>query len=190
MTFITNEWTGAQGLIYYGNTLLFVDNWSVSIVSDSVDITNISVYPTPGKLPNSLDSDNQPGDDSLPFPLSLPNTNKPWKRKSNNDIPRKQSQYGAGRINIDSGLRVANITCSGLCGNYDPDTGENVIPRINNYVYMQFTNSIDASKTIFNFPRVLIKEVSFDWNVKNYQRWNLTAISTGDFDIFPGTEPA
>lgn len=190
MPVIDQEWCGSTGLIYYGNTLLFVDNWTVTITSDTVDITNISVYPTPGILPNPLDADNQAGAINEPFPNNLPNTNKPWKRKSNNDIPRKQAQYGVGRLNLSSGLRVANISCTGLCGSYDEDTGENVLPRINNYVYMQFTNSLDPTKTLFNFPKVLIKEVAFEWSVKNYQRFNFAAISTGDFDVFPGTKPA
>ena len=31
------------------------------------------------------------------------------------------------------------------------------------------------------------KEVTFDFNVKNYTRWTMNAITTGEFDIFPGT---
>lgn len=189
MAIIDQEWCGANGLIYYGNTLLFVDQWSVTIVSDTVDITNISIYPGVNFLPAPLDADNNTGTLNLPFPENQPNPNKPWKRKSNNDPIRKQSQYGGGRINIDSGLRVANITCSGLCGTYDPGTGENVLPRINQYVHMQFSNSVDAAATVFNFPITLVKEVAYEWSVKNYQRWTMQAVSTGEFDVFPGLNP-
>lgn len=188
MAQITNEWTGANGLVYYGDVLLFADNWTAQIVMDTVDITNLSVYEFAGKLPAPLDANNQPGNANLPFPDSLPDTNLPWDRKSIGQ--RKQSQYGAARINIDSGLRVANITCSGLCATYSELIGENVLPRIGNYVYLQFSNAIDEPTTVFNFPKVLIKEVTFEWGIKNYQRWTLTGISTGDFDIFPGTNPA
>lgn len=189
MPIIDQEWTGANGLIYYGNTLLFVDQWSVTITSETVDITNISIYKNVSLLPPPRDADNNLGDLADPFPLDQPNPDKPWKRKSNNDLVRKQSQYGGARLMIDSGLRVAQITCSGLCGKYDPDTGENVLPRINNYVHLQFTNSFDPAISVFNFPIAIIKEVGYEWSVKNYQRWNLTATSTGEFDVFPGLEP-
>lgn len=189
MATIDQEWCGANGLIYYGNTLLFVDQWTVTIVSETVDITNISIYPGANALPPPLDADNKVGNINLPFPLNMPDPNRPWKRRSNNDPIRKQSQYGGARVMIDSGLRVANITCSGLCGTYSAETGENVIPRINQYVHLQFSNSVDAAASVFNFPIALVKEVAFEWSVKNYQRWTMQAVSTGEFDVFPGLNP-
>jgi hypothetical protein len=189
MAVIDQEFCGANGLIYYGSVLLFVDNWSVSITSDTLDVTNISIYDTPNGLPNPFDQNNDVGQLNQPFPKNVPDTDLPWKLKTNNNLGRKQAQYGAARLLIDSGLRVAKITCSGLCGKYDEDTGENVMPRINNYVHMQFSNSIEAAQTLFNFPTCIVTEVVFDWNVRNYQRWTMSATSTGEFDVFPGTKP-
>jgi hypothetical protein len=186
---IVQEWVGANGLIYYGDTLLFVDDYQVQIVSDSIDITNISIYPSSNPLPPPEDALGATGQLNLPFPDNLPDTDLPFQKKSTNDIPRKQTQYGAGRLNIDGGLRVANITCSGLCATYNEDFRENYIPRINNYCYIQFSNTINPDITVFNFPIVLIKEVSFSYNVKNYLRWTLTGITTGEFDVFPGLQP-
>lgn len=189
MPAIDQEYCGANGLIYYGSTLLFVDNWSASISIDTLDVTNISIYDTPNGLPAPLDENNNPGPANEPFPKNVPDTDLPWKLKTNNNLGRKQAQYGAGRLMIDSGLRTAKIACTGLCGRYDPDTGENVLPRINNYVHMQFTNSVDADQTVFNFPTCIVTEVVFEWSVRNYQRWTMNAVATGEFDIFPGRNP-
>jgi hypothetical protein len=187
---IVQEWVGSNGLIYYGSTLLFVDDYNVQIASDTIDITNISIYELPDPLPSPQDSQGNTGALNLPFPDNLPNTLKPYQKKSTNNRTRKQAQYGAGRLNIDGGLRVATINCSGLCATYNTNLSENYLPRINNYVYMQFSNSIDPAITLFNFPNVLIKNVEFSYNVKNYLRWNFTGVTTGEFDIFPGLQPA
>lgn len=186
---IVQEWVGANGLIMYGSTLLFVDDYTVQLVSDTIDVTTIDVYTTNGILPPPVDSKGQTGDLNLDFPENLPNTKFPYQNKSNNNLQRKQSQYGAARVNTHGGLRVANINCSGLCATYNPDLKENYLPRINNYCYIQFSNIIDPAITLFNFPKVLIKEVNFSYNVKNYLRWTLSGISTGEFDVFPGLDP-
>lgn len=170
---VEQEWTGAKGLVYYGNTLLYVDNWSVQILVDTIDVTTIAVYDTPVDL---LDYDLQ--DPELPVYQ---------KFDQPNDIRYKQSNYGTARENISGGLRVANIACTGLCATTIADDPiGNFLPRINNNVYMQFTNSKQGNKTVFNFPNCIVKEVNFEFAIKNYQRWNLSAISTGEFDIFPG----
>jgi hypothetical protein len=194
---LVQDFCGANGLVYYGQTLLFVDDWNVNIVSDTIDITNISVYDITdtqniAPLPPQVDADGIAGDPDLPFPKNLPDPLKPYKLKANfpptdNQYYRKLSQYMTGRLNLDSGLRVANITCSGLCAAYNFDDEENYMPRVGNYTRMQFSNSIDSAVTIFNFPIVFVQKVSFDFNIKNYMRWTLTGISTGDFDMFPGT---
>jgi hypothetical protein len=181
--YIIQEFVGSNGIIYYGDTLFFVDDYSVEIQSDTIDITNISIYTGFEPLPAQQDSQGNTGNQRADFPDNLPNTNKPYKIRTT-DLIRKQSQYMAGRLNVDSGLRVANITCTGLCGAYANE--ENVMPRIGNYVRMQFSNRIDAGITIFNFPKVFIKNVTFDYNVKNYMRYTFQGISTGDFDLFPG----
>jgi hypothetical protein len=186
---IVQEFTGASGLVYYGNTLLFVDDWSAEIASDTIDITNISIFTETEPLPPQQDYDGNTGDQNLAFPNNLPNTNKPWKKTSDGDVVRKQTQYMAGKLNIDSGLRSANIICSGLCAAYNPDLEENFMPRVGNYVYLQFTNSIDPDITVMNFPKVFIKNVSFNFNIKNYMRWTFEGVSTGDFSIFPGRDP-
>lgn len=189
MAYLESEWTGAHGIVYYGETLLYVDKWSVQIVSDTVDITNISIYTQPVPLPAPVDANGNPAaTPNEPFPNNLPDANLPYQSKANaiQNLPRKQAQYGAARLNLTSGLRVANITCSGLCATYNGDDDENYMPRINNYVYLQFSNDLNINKTLFNFPICLVKNVTFDFDVKNYQRWSVQAISTGEFDVFPG----
>jgi hypothetical protein len=170
---VEQAWTGARGLVYYGNTLLYVDTWSVQIITDTIDITTIAVYDTPVDL---YDYDLQNPELPVFEPFDKPN-----------DIRYKQANYGTARENVYGGLRVANITCSGLCATTIKDDAlGNYMPRIQNLVYMQFSNSIQANKTLFNFPTCIVKEVNFEFNIKNYQRWNMTAISTGEFDVFPG----
>lgn len=170
---VEKEWTGSKGLVYYGNTLLYVDTWSVQIITDTIDITTISAYDTPVDLAD----------------YDLQNAEIPVYEKfqNPNDIRYKQANYGTARENIYGGLRVANITCSGLCATtIADDPFGNFMPRIQNLVYIQFTNSQTPNKTLFNFPTCIVKEVNFEFLVKNYQRWNMTAISSGEFDIFPG----
>lgn len=189
MPYLESEWTGAHGIVYYGDVLLYVDKWSVQIVSDTTDITNISVYKQVIPLPLPVDSNGATGDQQKPFPGNLPDADFPYYEKVTavNDLARKQSQYGAARLNINSGLRVANVTCSGLCATFNSDDNENYLPRIGNYVYLQFTNDLHSNKTLFNFPITLVKSVTFEFDVKNYMRWTMECISTGEFDIFPGT---
>lgn len=186
MALVDKVWSGSTGLVTYGSTLLFVDSWNVQVSMDTIDITNISIYTVPNVL-RPVDADNNLAPfPNLPFPQNQPDGNLPYYKK-NPDLRRKQTQYGGGRINLDGGLRVAAIQCTGLCASYDPDTNDVYLPRIGNYVYMQFSNSIDVTKTLFNFPICIVKEVTFDFNVKNYSRWTMNAITTGEFDIFPGT---
>lgn len=190
MPVVEEVWTGGAGLVYYGDVLLFSDSWTVNMVMDTIDVTNISIYPNPNPL-LPVDADGKNGPQNLPFPQNQPDPQLPWKRKSNDNILRKAAQYGMGRLRLDGGLRLATITCSGLCATYDPDLEINYMPRMGNYVYMQFTNQTGfPNKTIFNFPIVLVKEVSFEFSVKNYQRWTMIAEATGEFDIFPGANPA
>ena len=189
MALISQEWTGGAGLIYYGETLLFVDTWSAEIVSDSIDITNISIYTGSLPLPLPVDDQGLEGNPAEPFPKNLPDTKKPYVLKATNNLIRKQTQYGAGRLMIDGGLRVANLQMSGLCASYDEVLEQLPIPRINNYVYVQLTNSIDGAVTLFNFPIVLIQNVTFSYDVKNYQRWTLNGVTSGEFDVFPGILP-
>lgn len=187
---IVQEFTGAAGLVYYGNTLFFIDDWNCEIVSDTIDITNISIFEGTNQLPPPEDSAGNTGDLNLPFPNNLPDTNKPYLKTGAANLTRKQAQYGSARLNIDSGLRQANITCSGLCAAYNADLQENYMPRIGQYVYLQFTNSIDPDISVMNFPKVYIKNVLYNFNIKNYMRWTLVGVTTGEFSIFPGREPA
>lgn len=188
MALLETEWTGGQGLVYYGTTLLFCDSWSVNEKMDVIDITNINIYRTAG-FPNGLPpKDNDP---DLPYDK---------KDDALNKYEKKQAQYGAGRVYQEGNLRVANIQCSGLCASYDPLVAKNFMPRIGNHVYMQFTNNLDSEKTLFNFPDCIVMDVTYELTVRGYQRWNFTAITTlnykedvnvakTDFDIFPGKKP-
>jgi hypothetical protein len=188
MASLEKAWTGSAGLMYYGNLLLFSDRWDVTIAQDIIDISNISAYINALGLPSPEDSAGNGGNPALPFPENQPDPLKPWDRKSTNNIPTKQSQYGTARINLDGGMRMATIEISGLCATYQPD--QNYFPRISNYVYIQLSNSIDPTKTVFNFPICIVKEVSLSFDIKNYQRWRMVAVTTGEFDVFPGVDPA
>lgn len=168
MAAIDQAFTGSQGLVYYGSTLIFVDTWSVNIAIDTIDITTIDIYKLPVPLPKKIGTPLDPySADQLP-----------------NNLEQSQAQYGAARVNIGGGLRVANIVCSGLCAVSDIET--NYMPRINNEVYLQFSNSTQPDKTLFNFPVCIVKNVSFEFSVRNYQRWTMNCITNGEFDIFPG----
>ena len=188
MASLEKAWTGSAGLMYYGNLLLFSDRWDVTIAQDIIDISNISAYINALGLPSPQDSAGNGGNPALPFPENQPDPLKPWDRKSTNNIPTKQSQYGTARINLDGGMRMATIEISGLCATYQPD--QNYFPRVNNYVYIQLSNSIDPAKTVFNFPICIVKEVSLSFDIKNYQRWRMVAVTTSEFDVFPGNNPA
>lgn len=186
MAYLSKEWTGSEGIVFYGDVPLFVTDWAVKIETDTIDVTNISIYKGPNPLPLQQDYDGNTGPQNLPFPENLPDTDKPWKIKSDDDLARKQSQYMAGRLNIDGGLRQGTITCSGLCASYNLVDDENYIPRTGNYVYMQFQSRNNPEITLFSFPKVYIKNVSFNFDIKDYTRWVLEGITTGDFDVFPG----
>jgi hypothetical protein len=174
MPAIERVWTGAQGLVYYGETLLYVDQWSVEIVQDIIDISNINQY----TLPVTLDA------------FDLQNPDFPVWEKFNQpvDLQKKQANYGTAREFIGGGMRNANITCSGLCATNGPLLLDHYMPRINNLVYIQFSNSTTPNKTLFNFPTCIVKNVTFEFNVKNYQRWTMQAVTTGEFDIYPGED--
>ena len=188
MASLEKAWTGSAGLMYYGNLLLFTDKWDVTIEQDIIDISNISAYETVGQLPAPVDYDGNTGNAALIFPKNAPDPLKPYDAKSNAQLSRKQSQYGTARINLDGGMRMATIEISGLCATYQPE--QNFFPRVNNYVYIQLSNSIDPTKTVFNFPICIVKEVSLSFDIKNYQRWRMVAVTTGEFDVFPGADPA
>lgn len=170
---VEQVWTGSKGLVYYGNTLLFVDTWSVQMLTDVIDVSTIDIYDAPVRLSNYDLQDNE-------IPVYE-------KFDAVNDIRYKQANYGTAREFISGGMRSATINCSGLCatGIADDPFG-NYMPRINNLVYLQFTNSVTPEKTLFNFPYCIVKEINFEFSIKNYQRWNMVAQSTGEFDIFPG----
>lgn len=188
MASLEKEWTGAHGLVYYGDTLLYADKWTVQMASDTIDISNISVYKETVLLPLPEDSLGQTGDQTQPFPDNQPDTNLPYQSKAAapNNLARKQSQYGTARLNLAGGMRQANITVSGICATYNEEEEENYLPRINNYVWLQFSNDLNINKTLFNFPKCVVKEVNWDFDVKGYMRWTLSAVSTGEFDVFPG----
>lgn len=186
---LEQEWTGGQGLCYYGtNTLLYADSWNVVMTMDMLDITNIGVYRL-GGFPNGLPAKDK--DPKIPYDK---------KDAALGRYETKQAQYGAGRVFLEGNLRVANITVSGLCSTYDEVLKKNRLPRIGNHVWFQFSNEVTRSKTIFEFRDSIIREVAWEQAVRGYQRWTLQAVSTvdytalvnqpnTDFDIFPGTQP-
>lgn len=189
-------WTGGQGLVYYGDsTLMYADQWSVTMSMDVIDISNIGVYRL-GGFPNGLPAKDR--DPKKPFDRKMNGLGKDAGGQGKYEV--KQAQYGAGRSFLEGNLRAARITCSGLCSTYDEILKKNRMPRIGNYVYFQFSNEITRSKTIFEFPNCIVNEVTYELAVRGYQRWTLQAVSTvdytalvqqpnTDFDIFPGTEP-
>jgi hypothetical protein len=183
---LDKSFTGARGLVYYGNTLLFVNDWKVNISMDLLDITNVGIYITAG------------------FPTGLPpkvnNLDFPEGRKLDElkDFPLKQAQYGASRVFTESNLRTAKISCSGLCArpfNITGNINEYYMPRIGNHVTMQFSNSLNAETTLFTFPDCIVSDVTFELDVRNYERWTMEATATQkygekqwetDWDIYPG----
>ena len=190
MPYLSTNWTGARGLVYYGETILFVDEWKVDISMDLIDITNVGIYTVAG-WPTGL-------------PAKVNNLARPEGKKLNAkvDFPKNQSQYGASRVMQESNLRVAKITCSGLCAKPYKESDliiDYFMPRIGNHVTMQFSNNETPNTTLFVFPDCIVNNVTFELNVRNYQRWTMEATTTQKYgpnedgnqwetnwDIYPG----
>lgn len=186
MPYLSTNWTGARGLVYYGDTILFVDEWKVDISMDLIDITNVGIYTEAGW--------------PLGLPVKVNNLQRPEGKKLNDqvDFPKNQSQYGASRVMQESNLRVAKITCSGLCAKPYKESDliiDYFMPRIGNHVAMQFSNNETPNTTLFIFPDCIVNNVTFELNVRNYQRWTMEATTTQKYganqwetnwDIYPG----
>jgi hypothetical protein len=175
MGLICEEFSGSYGYVVFGDAIFFVETWKSNIEGGVIDLTTIDVYEAP----------NMPARDDTP--------DTPYQIKKPDSLLEKQAYYGAGRENFYSNLRKATIQVTGFCAKSADDLYGNpyvYLPRIGNIVRMEFANRKDKNITMFVFPEVVIHQVEYDFNIKEYMKFNFVGTTNRDFDIYPGPNDA